>query len=162
MHSKEHLSKRLKKRGWSDLEIAHANAVWDEHHKKHHVIHPIYDRTLRILVFLTILVSVVFISFLLLPILAFTRQYSYLFIGGMGLLLGAMFELVVYDLTNVQKRHVFFYFLGLPFVIFFMMYFLLVYLVVMFEAILQPPLLLSLVYTLCFFVPSVIRIFRNL
>lgn len=115
MHNSEHLLKKMKKKGWSEDEIEHARIVFSEHELKHHVYAPIWDIAIHWFLFLVIIIANVFAFVFMLPMIIVADSiYTYLILGVLGLGMGLVFEIVINDMSHLQKHHHFFVALLVP------------------------------------------------
>jgi hypothetical protein len=114
MHDSKKLMAKMKKKGWSDEEIEHATLAMQEPRRK--IIDPFYDRFLHWIVFLSMLIGNFVIIFYLIPLIFILKSaISYVIIGFIAVVMGKIFEVVISDITHLNRKHNFVVGVVLPF-----------------------------------------------
>lgn len=165
MHNPDKILGKLKKKGWSEDEVEHARLVFEEHRLEHHIFPPIVDLTIYWIVIITIVASNIAAFFFMLPmIVVFDNIFSYAFIGVLGFSLGLVFELVMRDLTHLEKHHKFFISAIIPVLSVLIFLYLMYFIQRNFQPISNPfrhPLYFSLTYSISFILPYYVQKIRD-
>ena len=107
MHSPDKLSLKLRKKGWSEEELAHANLVFSEHKLHHHVFHPFYDAIVHWLLLFLIIIANYGALYFLLPFMLI-GNIAYIATASLAIVLGFMYDAAIKELTHLEKHHHFF------------------------------------------------------
>ena len=115
MHNSEYLLEKMKKKGWDDSEIEKARGIFGKNNSSHSIFHPSFDYVLHWILFGMILVLNLSVFFYLLPVfIILNNPISYIFIIILGLGLGAVVDIVIADISHLEKHHHFFISLIIP------------------------------------------------
>lgn len=115
MHNHKHLLEKMEKKGWTKDELEHARLVFSENKAHHSVFHPALDYVLHWFLFFIILVANLSVFFYMIPFLILVHSFvTYLLLAILGLGLGTVFDIVISDLTHLEKHHHFFMGLIIP------------------------------------------------
>jgi len=155
---KKHLKKKLHLKGWSKEEINRAEDIIEKAEQNKHahikrVDNSIYWFTLSIGILGTILLSLVLIPVMI----ASNNAWSYIITGVFGFLLGAIIVIIIKDLHWLGHHHHLFLSLIIPIVAIFN-FFVVINRVNVFSSsiglrTLHNPLLVGMVYLVCFIIP---------
>ncbi len=108
MHSAEKLLDKMRKKGWSEQDLVHADLIFSQHEETHHIVNSIYDKILHWIVFLTMIIGNFMVFFFLLPfIMIITGNFIYLLVALVAVLIGAVFETVINGMTALKGHHQF-------------------------------------------------------
>jgi len=97
---------RLKEKGWSDAEIAHAEAVFERAEEKKHPNVVMLDQVVYWLLLLISLVGVVIVTAVIVPlILLLPPSMVAVVLLILGVAFGALFTIVIQDIHWLQGHH---------------------------------------------------------
>lgn len=104
---REEQKKYLRKKGWSDPDIKKAETIMEESHKQDksrsgvHTNRVVFWGMLFVMVIGNTLVSLILIPILL----AFNRIAADIFVAIIGFVIGLWFNLLVWDIDHITRRH---------------------------------------------------------
>ena len=166
---KKHTIKRLKKRGWSEQEIAKAESIIKarrRHDKSASIVHA--NRLLFWLSFTIIIIGNLLISIFLVPFLTMLNRPGIdLIIIGIGLVFGMLFTFIITDIEYLTKKHHYIAVIMIP-VIAIINFFLITRFANAFGQALnigirQDPYSISIIYVMAFIAPFILdRLLRKL
>jgi hypothetical protein len=114
MHNKQHLTKKMRKKGWSEEELEHLNLTLAEHKKTHHVLHPAYDRFHQWIMILALIFVNIAGFLLLLPFYLLFIEWAYIITAIFAIALGFVLDGVIKTASHLEHHHHIFIALIIP------------------------------------------------
>lgn len=106
MHDHNKLLEKMKAKGWTKEELMHANEIFSKNKTHHSIFHPKLDYVLHWFLFFIILIANLAVFFYMIPIIILIDGLiAYFLLAILGLGLGAIFDIVISDLTHLEKHH---------------------------------------------------------
>ncbi|HIH38252.1 hypothetical protein J4460_07000 [Candidatus Woesearchaeota archaeon] len=102
------LRERLRKKGWEDSDIEQAISVLDDPAKqeKHVVYRKSSQRVLYWMALLVLTACNLLVSLVMVPLfLVLNYLPLYLIIGSIGLIFGLLFNIVIWDIEHLERKH---------------------------------------------------------
>jgi hypothetical protein len=114
MHNKQHLTKKMRKKGWSEEELEHLNLTLAEHKDHHQVLHPTYDKLHHWILLLSLIFANVAGFLLLLPMVVLFTEWAYFITAIFAIALGFVLDTVIRTASHLEHHHHIFIALIIP------------------------------------------------
>lgn len=106
MYGGDRILRGLKKKGWNEEELLHADAVFSQHTDAHHILPPIYDKIIHWVFFGVISLGNIFIFLILIPPLyLFNNSIIFGIVSIVALGFGSIYDIIFKHMAGLKKQH---------------------------------------------------------